>query len=351
MQQNVVHVINRMTRMKKLSFELLRLIMCFEIVLCHLGRSNHPVWQNFFYRLSVYAVDVFMLMSFYLAGKHFCPLDKKMGYLGNRIKQLYSPVVGWTVIYTMAYLLAKLVFGLPFGSFPKCVIQQLVVCSPMNPPMWFHFSLIILTIVLYCIFRRIQYHRCIIGGGILLLALILQYTGINYMLFKDFSYEYRYSFGRIVEMIPYATLGIMISDGNVKWKWDSIDKKKRELISLIILIGIIVLIMTDNVVEIEGFGYSGVRGWGIAAGIVFLAIIGSDVYEDSPFGRKIRSVSSVTMGVYCMHWLMVMVLERSSSLIPLDQSDGMFVSLGVTVFCLLVSIPIAKLPVLKKLVT
>ena len=80
----------------------LRVIMCFMVVLCHYWDPlNYQGILQFVSWMRVFAVSVFMLMSFVLVQKTLVSHDK--GKIINRFKRLLIPQIGWTLIYWVAY--------------------------------------------------------------------------------------------------------------------------------------------------------------------------------------------------------------------------------------------------------
>lgn len=73
---------------------LLRIFMCFEVILCHFY-SGGSKYLFLFDVLKNYAVPVFMMMSFLLTEKMF--LAQNVDSYKQRIYRLTVPLLGWGV--------------------------------------------------------------------------------------------------------------------------------------------------------------------------------------------------------------------------------------------------------------
>ena len=76
------------------SIELLRIFLCFEVVLCHFGGGDKNI---FFYSLRTCAAPLFILISFSLTDYYRIVNDKHQ--FSSRLKRLIIPNIIWTVVY------------------------------------------------------------------------------------------------------------------------------------------------------------------------------------------------------------------------------------------------------------
>ena len=192
---------------------ILRMLMCFEVVLCHFWHSTSvPPLLIPFYILRNYAVPVFMLMSFFLTQN--CILSKKSQIYKKRLSRLILPQIGWTIIYWLIYQLISILFHTNLTNGPSDIFWQLLTghCPRINPAMWYQIVLITLSIIFILLFNILPENIALISTYVFMIAaLFLQYSGINSSMFSQLRYELKYPLGRFFEMLPYATIGFSLS--------------------------------------------------------------------------------------------------------------------------------------------
>lgn len=192
--------------------------MCFVVVLCHYWTIRvhlTGVWK-FINWLRPLAVPVFMIASFYCMYFKFKNLNTFS--LKRRIIQLYIPVVFWSGFYVIGYNLLSYT-GMAVSK-PNIYnfLWQVFTGHNLNAPMWFNMVLILLTVGSYALFYYCKNKKCSwisILIGIMLCALFMQYSGMNYRLFGSLRFELKYPLGRIVEMIPIAAVGLILAWSNI----------------------------------------------------------------------------------------------------------------------------------------
>lgn len=83
---------NGKKRQANVGLNLLRMFMCFEVVLCHFWRDDtYSSLLKPFMTIRTYAVPVFMCMSFYLTKKVI--LSKNVGDIKKRLWRIVWPQV------------------------------------------------------------------------------------------------------------------------------------------------------------------------------------------------------------------------------------------------------------------
>lgn len=106
----------------------LKIIMSFEVVLCHYwlfeNISDIPVYLRIFNRLRMLAVPTFMIMSFYFLTNS--ALTKDIRVFKARIGRLLSPYIGWAVIYYIGYLILERIFDIELVGGIQDLICQLL---------------------------------------------------------------------------------------------------------------------------------------------------------------------------------------------------------------------------------
>ncbi len=285
---------------------LIKAFMCFEVVLYHCWREEHYAWfLKPFDLFGVFAVPVFMLISFYLTYNHY--LEKNFEYARKRFFRLLWPQIGWTVIYGLFLKLYGLIFKCDGIENWSDLLWQLLLghSEKINPSMWYQFVLIVITAVFIFVFYFSSEKTSVfIISLISIFCIWLQYTGINYDYFSRFSFEVRYPLGRLTEMIPYAGIGIIFAYAN-----KNINLKKKYWILLIpVLIGGIskLGLLLPNT---QGFGYCGLTKISITSFIVlFVLMIPVEKIIINPIRKIVEILAKYALGVYCSHRLVAKYL-------------------------------------------
>ena len=198
--------------------------LSFCVVCCHYWQSDnlgyYPV--SVMYRMREAAVPIFIIMSFFLSEKIF--VDKKVHKMKERVWRLLFPYISWAILYYLGYRAIDVLLkcsgvshGLSIQYTYKDLLWQIIFGSDryLCPQLWYLFDLIILTVVFRGIFLLCDKHawHFIIVLGIV--ALGIQYSGINYRLFGGYEYELRYSTGRLAEVFPLACIGLLLAYSKV----------------------------------------------------------------------------------------------------------------------------------------
>jgi len=287
---------------------LLRVWMCLEVIMNHWW-SEGPVknWMTPFLYVLVWAVPVFMVISFYLTGDVF--LGKKQDKLLNRLCRLILPQLAWAVIYTVIYSIMGKSFdwkGLLYLTF--------LGHGSSNDVMWFQVNLIIITAVFALIFyfcpkRTANILVGLLGAG----ALFLQYSGINARLFADFSYAAKYPLGRLSDMVPLACIGLFASEAKV---YDLLKKKTGTALTGIAASLAGLFFACAFLRDVPGsYGYAGIKYMLIAFCLTGLFFLLPLEHVPSIIQKGFLWLSKFTLGIYCMNNLIAtLFIDRSGLL-------------------------------------
>lgn len=283
---------------------IIRVIMTFEVVLVHCVDFEKCKGIEFkaLEALSSQAVPVFMIMSFFFSYKIFIKNSKFSLY--KRIKMLIIPQVGWALLYFfILYIIDKrttlcdLAWQIITGHSPK-----------INPTMWFQTSLIILTIFFYHLFNAYKERKTSIIVVIIFacLSLLFQYSEINYKIFCSLRYELCYPLGRTIEMIPYASIGILLARFDVL---KSLVCKKNKQLYYLIPAFFLFYYFEKRIYNPNGFGYQGIRH--IVSDVILFISFGT-LRINNKFSKIIIKVTKHTSGVYYAHRLVndVIILQK-----------------------------------------
>lgn len=179
---------------------ILRIWMSFEVVLDHYWiHENDSGFSLLFSFFGGIAVPVFMIMSFYLTERKI--ICGELKWMRKRLYKLILPYILSAVFIFAVYTLLDKVYGRGLTSGWGDLWWQLLLGSSknINPPLWFQFDMIVWLLVLFTI-CHIQYKNIdMMIWMLLIVSIIIQYTGINYNIFCNFRYEIRYPLGRLLE--------------------------------------------------------------------------------------------------------------------------------------------------------
>lgn len=290
------------------SIAFLKVLLSFCVVCCHFwlpgNLSFYPVAA--LDRMRGVAAPMFFIVSFFLASRFFA-VPSARGLI-NRLKRLYSPYIVWPLVYFLVYIAALFVIKVndadTYIMFPlrrADIVTQLYTGSDKNlcPQLWFQFAIIVVTLVLWCIYRLSGRHATAVMITIALVSLWLQYSEINYHIFSRYSYEVCYSLGRLAEVFPYAVVGMLL------YKSSSLHRERRNRIPVVILcIAVMLFISYIRFIPSPdgGFAYSGLNKL-VYATLAFIAFKELPLdYAPERFKKVIRFLAKYSLGVYCIHY-------------------------------------------------
>lgn len=277
----------------------LRVIMCFMVVLCHYWDAlNYQGILQFVSWMRVFAVSVFMLMSFVLVQKTLVSHDK--GKIINRFKRLLIPQIGWTLIYWVVYYIIGRLSNLQLENGIKDMVYQMMFghSQYLNPSMWYQVDLIYVTLFFLIIIVLCKKSYEFVIWSLALIAWIIQYTGVN-MIWNNLPFEIKYPVGRFAEMIPIASLGFILASKNILEKM----KKHKNIVAISVIVLIALIYKYDVFSELNGYGYQGIKQSVVAFAVLCLFyVMPFEVIENTIILKKVVAfISNYTLGIYCMH--------------------------------------------------
>lgn len=284
---------------------ILKVIMCFAVVCRHCWMNyNNEYLHTAFYNFTTWAVPVFMLLSFVLCSDFIVTTD--ITGLKNRVCRLYKPQCFWTIIIWGCYKLMDFLFGTHLVDGIDLLYALITgAAKKVASQMWFQMDLIILTIFMWVIFHL---RNRLVGECILICStvcsLILQYTGIHAVLWKDIVDEIRYTYASIVEMMPYIAVGYFICNLKIVERI-----RKSNLMFLMVLLLFVVIIGRKHFPVANGMFYPGI--YLIIIATLLVLIFGAfPVEKCSDAIKKIISVvGKYTLGIYCLHKVIAFYLN------------------------------------------
>lgn len=304
------------------SLALLKMVMCFFVILAHGWLPNDSgMFTSFLNDTRKFAAVVFMIVAVYFSYPLFCcPNANK---LKNRLIRLIIPQIGWSFVYWLFFCVAPTLIRHGGSIQADRLFLQILFGHSINSPMWFQFMLILMTlifVILFKVFSRKYMLVIIVLSGI---CIFLQYMGINAEIFEGIRSEISIPLGRIVEIFPVATCGIVLAE----YKLLDILREKR-LITIILSSILLISIekMWGVVTPKVGFDYQGI---GMIVGGLSIIGIGASIPVSltTEKGFKIfETITGYTLGIYCMHRLVINVLERLYAYIKFPFEMGTVIS-------------------------
>jgi peptidoglycan/LPS O-acetylase OafA/YrhL len=265
------------------TFDLLKIILTFLVVNIHIRNVTHGK-VNFLETYGYYAVPLFVSLSFFLMSKYFSQIRLSVSVLLPRIKRLLSPLIFWSGI---GFLLKPNLIS------TKNVFLQIFTGKVVDTPLYYLIILICLTFIFWLITYLPFRFRTLLYMVIIVAAIILEYTGVNTRFFNLFPDEIRKSYGQIVELIKYASLGMLFAT--------LINRSKKQII-LFSLAGLTLLLLSIfKFPQPWGYNYSGIR---LFLGTIFVL---SSIFLIGPvnFSAKINNLINIfggySFGVYLCH--------------------------------------------------
>lgn len=296
-----------------IGLELLRVLMCYAVVNTHFWNfweafphGGAPWLFRFVNACIPYAVPVFMLMTFYFSSAHFRAADG--AWMRKRLVRLALPFVGWTLV-TFVVFKALVPLSAEFACTFRDLWLQLLLgtTKALGSQMWFQAVLLILTAFFAAFFRLVRAERVAWALSLVCLAAVaLEYSGVNFWLFKDGIYEVRNPLGRVIPMLSYACVGLLLG-----MRRESFARVPTGSRWLAVALGLAVAAFLMNVkvfVVPDGFYYRGLQMLATALALV-AAFAMLPTGRVPPLAAKaLLAVSRYTMGIYFVHILVGRVL-------------------------------------------
>lgn len=219
----------------------------------------------------------------------------------------------------------------------------------INGAMWFQVVLFLSTafyMVCYHLFKEKALNISIILG---IVALIIQYTGINERMWKWLPWEYELTLARLVEMLPYVSTGMLIGKNISKLQEirDKFSRKRRMLLTIMLCIFEVIIGESRryHIVDVGGYSYSGVL---LIVRAILLVIAFYLLPIDMISGKKKRLIcvcTAYTLGIYCLHNCVGLIGYIAIEWLGYNREMySMVKSICVYAFCYFLSWLIAHLP-------
>lgn len=276
-------------------FDLLKIILTFLVVNIHIRNVTRGT-ANILESYGYYAVPLFVTLSFFLMSKYFSKNKLEFLVVSRRIYRLLLPLVFWSGI---GFILKP-----DLISF-KNIFMQFVTGKVVNTPLYYLNVLIILTIIFWLITFLHPKFRVPLHFTIIFFAFFLEYTGFNTSFFNLFADEVRKSYGQIVELIKYASLGILFAG--------LISQNKKRIILFGLAGSTLLLLGLFKFPQPWGYNYSGIR---LFLGTIFVlssVLLMGAVNFLKNINKTINIVGGYSFGVYLCH---IIFFEKLLQIFP-----------------------------------
>jgi len=264
-------------------FDLLKIILTFLVVNIHIRNVTHGK-VNFLEPYGYYAVPLFVTLSFFLMNKYFSQIKLSFSVILLRIKRLVLPLIFWSGV---GFLLKPNLINI------KNIFLQLFTGKVVDTPLYYLNLLIFLTLIFWLITYLPTKLRIPLYFVIIIAAFILEYTGFNTSFFNPMGDEIRKSYGQIVELIKYASLGILFRT--------LVNQNKKRVILFSLVGSSLSLLLIFKFPQPWGYNYSGMRLF-LGTILILSSIL---LIEQVNFSEKINKVinifASYSFGVYLCH--------------------------------------------------
>ena len=308
------------TKKINVGISLLRIWMCFEVILCHFKYwDNEPILfpYNYLKSFQNLAVPTFMLLAFILTDIN--KFSKDENKIKNRYYRLVLPQVFWTIIYFLLYYILDYFLNTKLENGIKDFFFQLILGHSINKALWFQINLIWLTTLFIFVFKKFKKEKAIKITLILgVLAIFLEYSNINYAVFNvyiklpsNIETYIIYPLGRFIEVLPYAVVGILINQYKLL---DKLKKYKTYIILISIIVLIVLPLKENNLLIPLGYQYQG-----ILKIIISICLLCTFYYMSfDKINEKVKlfinNIAKLTMGVYFIHNLVGTLIFQTNIL-------------------------------------
>mgnify|MGYP001558767740 CR=1 FL=1 len=259
--------------------DLLKIILTVLVVNVHI-RIITGIKANLLEPYTWYTVPLFIVLSFFFFSSKS---------LITRIRRFFIPLIFWSAAGFIVH---------PDLLNAHNVLLQLLTGHVVNTPLYYLVLLTLFTIIYRLIDRLPSNLKIFIYFLIILTALFLEYSRINYDFFSTKIEAVKKSYGRFIELIKYVPIGLMFA----------FLKKKINNNNIFLVLSVIFLPIyaaASNISQPLDFHYSGLKTL-VGSIIIFSLALGLSSFK---FNDKVNSIISLlgkySFGVYLSHYLLL----------------------------------------------
>lgn len=288
------------SKKRNLGIQVLRMFLCFRIVLLHYYSSKNIFIKKLKKRR--FQVPCFFFISFYFLYPTISQKNKNKFLLRLErllVPYIIHPIINW-IINNLMFLIIK--FNRYNGFLKlKDLTTQIIVGRGIYgiAVLWFHFNLLIFTIFFFIFSFILSNHFLNFFQIFALASYTLQYSGINYRFFKQYTENIWMSIGNLIETFPVAIFAFYFSSIQLN-KILLNNRKKCLLFSFLFLY---LLSKFDIYAKIKGFSSPGIKQIFISLFLfIFFSLIPFEIFNSKVL-LLIEQLTKYTQGIYCLHFL------------------------------------------------
>lgn len=294
---------------RNLGFDLLRIWMCFEVILCHFW--DYSGGQNDFggiifgvlSRCKPMAVPAFMMLSFMVNGNYLLNWESNPHKLINRLLRIIQPIIFWAIVYFVAYKFTDLSSHIGYDLSWESLIWQILTGHAYNTPLWFMNDLLFFTVFIAAISMLPNQKAKTASFAVLLIAsFAIQRSGLHGRWFGEMSWEMKYPMGRLIEMMPYISFAMLLFSTRLK---ERLEKYWKQTLTVSCLIFALLIVLQTSLPDLHTYSFD-YSGWKLFVEAITLTFIFMLLPLDFVQGKMrciIEHIAKYTLGIYCIHGL------------------------------------------------
>lgn len=296
---------SKLTR-RNIGIEILRVLLSFWIILLHCYNSKNSTLLLL--KQKKFHVPCFFFISFYF----LFPLVSKrsISKFKLRIKKLLIPFYIFPIVIWFVNNVLFCIFH--WNRFNRFLTlyelrNQLIIGRGIFGigVLWFQFNLIIFTIIFFIMSFLFKSNFLAIFHIICIICYYLQYSGINYLFFCNYSQTITYTLGNIIETLPIAIEAFTFESIKIIERLKNHHKASK----FFSFFGILFLIRYQIFTEPNGFSSKGVI-YLFSSLLLFITFSSINInIKNNYANRIIRQITSYTQGIYCLHFILYLNLK------------------------------------------
>ena len=291
---------------RNLGIEILRMFLCFRIVLLHYYSSNNIFILSL--KINRFQVPCFFFISFYFL--YSTILQRNIQKFRLRLERLLVPyimypIINWS-INNLMFLLIKFNRYNGFLSLQSLKTQILVGRGIYGIAiLWFHFNLIIFTLFFFIFSCLLKKYFLSFFQIVAVISYTLQYSGANYLFFIQYSENIWMSIGNLIETFPISIFAFTLASNN--YYQFLLEKRKKYIFFSFWLFYLLSNYKIFTI--IRGFSSTGIQQIFKSFFLfTFFILLPLDNLNHKLL-TMLKQISKYTQGIYCLHFLIQYYLK------------------------------------------
>jgi len=291
---------------RNLGLEILRMVLCFRIILLHYYSGKTKFIKKLVSNRT--QVSCFFFISFYFLYPMIS--SRNIHKMKLRLERLFFPFIIYPIV---VWIVSNLMFlVIKFNRFNRLLtLRELKLNLLVGKGifgigvLWFHFNLIILSIFFFITSLLFKNEFLTITQILSSISYIIQYSKINYILFRPYTLNFRMPIGNLIETFAIAAAAFSFSSSNLLIIFLS-NRKKYLFFCLFFLY----LITNYNVFSyLSGFSSAGIikNIYSFCSFNIFY-LLPFEILNDKIL-YFIKQITKFTQGIYCLHFLIEYYLK------------------------------------------